>query len=104
MRHQEVDPEREFVVDGEKLSGGVVEMAPAKHDVNCEKRQATDGLLKSWAIIPKGPLDRDMNDYASKMRDSVQALILREIKVVRWYLRFNSLHLPIISLHELWLS
>lgn len=44
-----MDPEREFVVDGEKLSGGggVAEMAPAKHDVNCVKRQATDGLLKS---------------------------------------------------------
>lgn len=35
MRHQEVDPERELVVDVEKLNGRVAEMAPAKHDVNC---------------------------------------------------------------------
>lgn len=43
-----MDPQREFVVGVEKWwdgGVGVERLPPAKHDVNCEKQQATDGLL-----------------------------------------------------------
>lgn len=65
---------------GKSRRGRVAEMAPAKHDVNCEKQQATDGLLRLFRRVH---LTETLAITPSKMRDSVQAVILMEIKVVR---------------------